>query len=45
MAATIDDHERIVDAIRKGLAEEAADAMRAYLQHGLSEVLEVIEAM
>ena len=45
VAATIDDHERIVDAIRRGQAEEAAEAVRTHLQHGLSEVLEVIEAM
>jgi GntR family transcriptional repressor for pyruvate dehydrogenase complex len=41
--ATIDDHERIVDAIRRGQAEEAAEAMRVHLQHGLSKVLEVIK--
>ncbi|MHB8870511.1 MAG: FadR/GntR family transcriptional regulator [Thermoleophilia bacterium] len=45
VAATIDDHERIVDAIRRGASEEAAEAMRMHLQHGLSEVLEVIKAM
>lgn len=44
VAATIDDHERIVEAIRRGESEEAAEAMRAHLQHGLSEVLEVIGA-
>jgi GntR family transcriptional regulator, transcriptional repressor for pyruvate dehydrogenase complex len=44
VAATIDDHERIVDAIRRGQADEAAEAMRAHLQHGLSEVLDVIKA-
>lgn len=44
VAATIGDHERIVDAIRRGEPEEAAEAMRAHLQHGLSEVLEVIKA-
>jgi DNA-binding FadR family transcriptional regulator len=45
VAATIDDRERIVDAIRRGQPEEAAEAMRAHLQHGLSEVLEAIEAL
>lgn len=45
VVATIDDHERIVDAIRRGAPEEAAEAMRAHLQHGLSEVLEVIKTM
>ena len=29
VAATIDDHERIVDAIRRGEPEEAAEAMRS----------------
>lgn len=45
VAATIDDHERIVDAIRRGEPVEAAEAMSSHLQHGLSEVLEVIKAM
>ncbi len=40
--ATIDDHERIVEAIRRADADEAAEAMRSHLQHGLSEVLDVI---
>lgn len=45
VAATIEDHERIVDAIRRGEPVEAAEAMSSHLQHGLSEVLEVIKAM
>ncbi len=43
VAVTIDDHERILEAIRRAQPEEAAEATRAHLEHGLSEVLDVIQ--